>query len=469
MKSTKVIEALCKQIEAGKLDTSYLRANWPAISASLRSDEILRCIEVLGEPIIYCDACGNVEFAVKTKSAYEGAYWVCEDCLQNYTQCPDCRSMVLIDDLGNPTHKHDLPATPGYLAFPVENPLDVYNVDVMTTRKAKFHKTKEEAALLFRRKMYSRDPENIFRNFGVELEVEKLPGGPPDILTRTRNLLDKFAIMKHDGSLSQRGKGGFEIVSMPATLAFHESGVWSEFFKHLGPFFIENPATTGLHIHIGTNTLSPLTIDKIILFVNAAENREFIFGMANRNLLKANPNGRLYANIRSWTASDMLRLKQHGASCPWHPNNKAGKNYYKMVNGTIQYDPFGNPIIGSLDGNSTVVRSGCKCAQGHYNIEHYEAVNLRTHRPTVELRIFRGIVNEQFLYACLEFSDALSDFCTISTLEELHYKNFLDFLKDKTKRYRNLYRLLVNQCWIDPPKDKKNPKPQPQLVYGMYA
>jgi hypothetical protein len=188
--------------------------------------------------------------------------------------------------------------------------------------------------------------------------------------------------------------------------------------------------------------------------------------MANRNLLKQNPNGRLYAGIKQWGASDMMKLKQHNGQCPWHPSNKGQGSYFRVTNGTIQTDPFGNPVIVSTTPAPSTVRAACKCPDGHYNLDHYEAVNLRTHRPTVELRIFRGLVNEQFLYACLEFADSLSDFCVATALDELHFKNYLYYLGDKTKRYRNLYRLLVNQCWIDPPKHKERMNVP---AYGIYA
>jgi len=459
------IDQLRERVESGILDTEDLRQKWSMLFQAA-SGEVWRTGSLIGHPVIYCDSCGLPCFAGKTKAVYNGAHWVCEEqCFAKYAFCAPCRSYVLLDDLNNPTHIHDGMGNAGLLYFPVEQPIAVYNADVMEGGKGKFFKTAAEHQLLSRRKVTSTDPERIFRNFGIEIEVEKLAGGPPDVLTRTRKALGSFVMIKHDGSLSRRGKGGFEIVSMPATLAYHEGGAWSSFFKDLGPFFQEQPPTTGLHIHIGRNTLSPLTVDKLIMFVNAEENREFIYGMANRNLLKQSPNGRLYAAVKKWNRSEMMRLKQHGSGCPWHPGNKGTKNYFKMVAGQVQFDPFGNPIIASITGDSATVRAACKCTEGHYNIEHYEAVNLRTHRPTVELRIFRGLVNEQFFYACLEFADSISDFCETVPFESLHYKNYLSFLKDKTKRYRNLYRLLVNQCWIDPPKSKHEIVP----AYGIYA
>lgn len=468
MKSTDRIVKFRQQVEAGDLDTAALRKIWHEVF-SQSGGEIWRVGEIIGHPAVFCDYCGEPCFAAKTRSAYSGARFICEEeCLKKYAYCEPCKSYILLEDIGNPTHLHEGSDRPGILYFPQEQGVAQYNADIMTTG-VKFHKTLPELRMLASRNERSADPERVFRNFGVELEVEKLFGGPPDILARTRRVFDKFALIKRDGSLSRGGFGGFEIVSAPATMAFHKSGIWTSFFQNLGPFFQEQPSTTGLHIHIGTNTLSKLGIDKMLLFVNAPENREFIFGMANRNLLRRNPNGRLYAGVRDWKAGDMFRIQQHSGNCPWHLNNRGLRNYYQMENGRIKQDVFGNPIIANVKGDPAVVRPTCKCADGHYNIEHYEAVNLRTHRPTVELRIFRGVISEPFLYACLEFADSMADFCAASKFEELHFKNYLEYLKNKTKRYPNLYRLLVNQCWIDPPKDKKMESVKSVPAYGMYA
>ena len=469
MKLTDRVAKLREGVEAGKLDTEALRSLWGEIF-SQAGGEILRAGAVVGHPVVFCDSCGKPCFAAKTRSAYGGAHWICADeCLAKYAYCEPCRTYILIDDIANPTHTHEGKENPGFIHFPADGAVAAYNADIMQNG-AKFHKSLDELKVLANRKLRSTDPERVFRNFGVELEVEKICGGPPDLLARTRKVFGNFVMVKRDGSLSRHGSGGFEIVSSPATLAFHKGGAWTSFFKDLGPFFQEQPATTGLHVHVGLNTLSPLVVDKLIMFVNAEENREFVFGLANRNLLRKNPNGRLYAGVRGWTAGDMMRLKQHSGTCPWNPANRGQKNYYKTLNGVIQVDPYGNPIISSLDSNPATVRPTCKCAEGHYNIEHYEAVNLRTHRPTVELRIFRGVVNEQFLYACLEFCDSLCDFCAVVPFDQLHFKNYLVFIQDKTKQYRNLYRLLVNQCWIDPPKDKKKTEALSKVpAFGIYA
>jgi hypothetical protein len=471
MKSTKEIAEFQRSVEGGILNTTELRRLWRGLYAQNgnRRDMVG---DFLGHPIVYCDACGQPAFAAKTKSAYAGARWFCETCSNKYAYCDSCRSYVMVEDLNNPTHRHEnlaKDANPGILAFDAELGLAPYNADIVDNGGL-FHKTPSEIELLIRRKKYATNPERVFRNFGVELEVEKLSGGPPDILSRTRNLLGKFALVKRDGSLSRDGQGGFEIVSCPATLAYHKGGAWTPFFQHLGSFFQESPSTTGLHIHVGLNTLSPLVVNKMILFVNAQENREFIFGIANRNLQRKNPNGRVYAGVKDWTKSDMMRLKQHTGSCLWHPQNREKGNFFKVLNGQIQYDPFGLPILAKTKADPVIVRPVCKCEPGHYNVEHYEAVNLRTHRPTVELRMFRGVVNESFLYSCLEFADSLADFCAETVSEELHYKDYLLFLEDKTKRYSNLYRLLVNQCWIDPPKDKRKTETLTKVpAYGIYA
>src|SRR6266704_3620272 len=305
-----------------------------------------------------------------------------------------------------------------------------------------------------------------FRYFGIELEVEKLAPAPPDIITRTRQLLGKYAMIKHDGSLSNKGKGGFEIVSVPATLAYHKSGVWNEFFGLLGYYFVPSPPTTGLHVHVGLETIGKITAGKMLVFVNSLQNREFIESIAERKLGVPSPsNGKVYASVNEkWTISHLLSLKQHLPDCVWNPGNKRFYNRYSLdTAGRIKKDTKGNPIIASIKPSSVSIRPACRCPEGKYNLQKYEALRLATQRPTIEMRIFRGNVNQEFLYSALEFVDALADFCADVSPKQLTYSDFLTWVckynqSGQSKLYPNLSRLLINKAWIDPKKEKLKPE-----------
>jgi hypothetical protein len=443
-------------IERGQLDTVKLRKLLPGWFKYGWNNYSFG--DMFGIDVLNCSICGNPCFAAKTISGYNDAYWICEFCKENYSFCKACNTYILTTDIDNPSHEH----VNVYKGLGILNPGDgekaVWNADIMTSKKALYYlKTPEEISIAKHRKENRQLKE--FRYFGVELEVEKIIGGPPDILLRTyKQLSDSFVLIKHDGSLSDKGKGGFEIVSVPATLKYHKSGVWDGFYNNLGSFFLEHPPTTGLHIHIDLPSVGKLTAGKMLVFVNSAKNREFIERVAQRVLTKENPNGKVYANLKEdWKISDVIGKKQHEPNCPWDTANRQIYNRYTMKNGKTLTDTKGNPIIASLEGSSLLVRKVCTCMPGVYKFQKYEAFNLMTKRETVELRIFRGIVSKFFLYVALEFADALADFCNETSPAKLSYRDFLNWMTKfnpygRSELYPSLSRHLINEGWLDPPK-----------------
>lgn len=455
MKLTKTLEGFKKEIEAGNYNTPILRK---VVATTLQKDWSMALIsDALGVEIIYCDICGEASFAHKTISAYHGAYWACEDCTPLFWPCKPCGTYVLQTDLNNPTHVHASFEIPGQVYFPdQENNIAVYNADVMDGVGGKgFLRSLDEITSAHTAMSLGKKATPL-RYFGIELEVEKVPGVPPDIAARTITTLgNKFVMLKHDGSLSRHGKNGFEIVTKPATMQYHKGGIWDAFYEHLADFFEEAPATTGLHVHVGTSTVLPITIGRMLMFINADKNREFVCDISGRQLDVPNPNGRIYAGVKdNWKASDLMRLRQHAADCPWNPRNKAANNRYALdAIGRIKFDPYGNAIIATLTGTQSPVRATCKCQPGLYNLQKYDALNVMTKRATVEFRIFRGVVKQTFLYMALEFADALVDFCADTAMSGLTYQNFVEWIvRGRRKIYPNLYRHLVNLGWIDPPK-----------------
>lgn len=456
----KAIDDFVAMVNKGNLNTDALRV----VNKVL--DE--QAIENLtGEYIVRCDYCHLVAFGVKTASAYLGAYTICEQCIQYFSFCEPCHCFVLASDINNPTHKHNV-AINAQALFPQDVDVAVWNADIMATNHQFFLKTKEEHAIVKRNKdtrwatLRAAHSEPPLRFFGVELEVEKKPCVPPDLLQRTRDLLGDFVLVKHDGSLGDHGKNGFEIVSVPATLNYHKQGTWKQFFGSLGDFFMYNPPTAGLHVHMGTATVNDLTVAKMAFFVNSLKNREFIESLADRPLGVVSPNGKIYAQVNNeWKLTNLMQLRQHNPDCPWNPKNKKTSYHYAHVpGGGVAKDTAGHPIIASIVPIGLHVRAACKCPRGKYHTDKYWAFNLMTKRDTIEFRIFRGIVNEKFLYSALEFVDAVADFCSDTPPNKINYEDFLAWIccynsSGQTKKYPNLSRLLIDKGWIDPPKERQ--------------
>lgn len=74
---------------------------------------------------------------------------------------------------------------------------------------------------------------------------------------------DSFVYLKHDGSL---GKYGIEIVSHPATLAYHcKFGVWEDIFSFLHDTNTDN---CGLHFHFGKKSFTDEQVFLLDFLVN---------------------------------------------------------------------------------------------------------------------------------------------------------------------------------------------------------
>jgi hypothetical protein len=106
------------------------------------------------------------------------------------------------------------------------------------------------------------------RYFGLEIETD---GGRE----YSEIAVSDIAILKHDGTCS-----GPEIVTIPATLDNYYNSDYP--LPSLLSSAIEQGCKgstgcdTGMHIHVSKSSLTTLTIGKMIVFVNAIENRSFM-------------------------------------------------------------------------------------------------------------------------------------------------------------------------------------------------
>jgi hypothetical protein len=94
----------------------------------------------------------------------------------------------------------------------------------------------------------------------------------------------RCAIAKHDGSLDDYGSGGFETVTVPLTRE-QTYGIF-ESFKVLGNGRCSawtRGDSVGHHIHLSRAAIGPLTLGKMLVFLNAYVNRQFIVNVAGRD------------------------------------------------------------------------------------------------------------------------------------------------------------------------------------------
>lgn len=224
---------------------------------------------------------------------------------------------------------------------------------------------------------------------GVELEVQPKDKSDRDLkwAHAIRDTLGDFAIMKRDGSIGF----GVEIVTVPATLAYHRQA-WDRFFDEAAPLLISwsakngnSEAVCGMHVHMSRAALTPYQHGKMLVFINNASNKRLIETLAGRY-------GSSFSRISERKVTH--GLKKHEAS-----------------------------------------HSG-----------HYEALSTSTHTngKTVELRIFRGNVARHGFFRNLEFTQALAEFCAETShqyLQEIHFFNWMSFPE-------NFKRFPVLAAWL---------------------
>ncbi len=231
---------------------------------------------------------------------------------------------------------------------------------------------------------------------GLELEVEKARSATSDLHTIAFDCikaLNKHCITNEDGSL----RDGFEIISVPATLAYHYT-LWEDFLR--GPLRKQlvsfNSTRCGIHIHLSKNAFTDLGLGRFMTFINSPVNRDFIVNIAQRD-----------------------------------------SERYAPLNETKISRAKDRTIFRDKDGDAT---------------EKFSAVNLS--KPnTVEVRIFKGTLHYPSVMKNLEFCHALHNYCHhVMSNKDMNFKLFVAWLTNKAsgnrKAYPNLFNYLLGTGWI---------------------
>ena len=253
-------------------------------------------------------------------------------------------------------------------------------------------------------KNFGDNPTSIF--FGVELEVECKD---IDKTLKIVGIEKGDRIVKRDGSI----RHGFEIVSYPCTLRYHQHGFnWSELCRNLKKVKCASDKTTtcGLHVHM-TKLFSKIEELKFSWFMYA--NIEFL-----RTLSRRKENKYAQLPVKIW--------------------DRLTKN--KEVRG-----------------------------------ERYEIVNW-VNDNTVEFRLPKGTLNPDIILATVEFCDGVVHFIQRKSLIQLRKGNIQEFIgwitsnRTNRTRYAHLIKFCKKHSSIikDPSKRvfkkiKQAPPPQPIL------
>ena len=316
-----------------------------------------------------CPDCSSLTPNGDTYRTHDGRY-ICPNCRGNYMPCPDCGDLYPTEDRDDWTYVEDLGyavcdnciSQPGYHQRDDRWYSPQYRY---TSRNLRNYSTKveeifdEEAMFLFA----DQEPDtDIF--LGVELEVNAREYRG-EAINELHRLAGSWQIYKRDSSLNS--DNGFEIVSVPCTLAYHKSK-WPAFIQqaktHVSAW--EDPRT-GMHVHISRDAFSPLQLGRFITFINEPKNATLIRSFAKRDFTK-----HLYC---------------------------ASTRYAKI--------------------------SDAKWGTDKYH--HHTAVNLSNHN-TVEIRIFKASVNAKTVLRNLEFVHSLHAFCAEASNRQLTPEAYAAFI-----------------------------------------
>lgn len=228
---------------------------------------------------------------------------------------------------------------------------------------------------------------------GVELETDNYDSRSNAVVA-LNNLANNQYYLKEDGSLHC----GFEIVTHPATLEYHQKTMpWSKISEivTVNGGRSHDTITCGLHVHFNkdyygddTDEIDYHTMKLLYLFERHWD-----------NLVKFSR--RRESELNAWA-------RRYHVNCDALTQRKAGVELVKE----------------------------CKCRGRYYS------VNLEN-TFTIEIRIFKGTLKVETLLACIELTAFLVEFARKHRPNYLHRLSWYDLTnKIKAKTYPNLYKYI---------------------------
>lgn len=321
-----------------------------------------------------CIECGEYYTRDYLWEEYQGGP-VCRNCSSEYFICPECNEVFPSTDSNYDDSRNDYFCNECYeaLQMNVENIIEDY-----------YYKPDP----IF----YGESEDNSY--LGIELEVDNTDGNYDNklIYQAAESILDNYCeqlYLKHDGSLSH----GFEIVSHPATLEYHQNEFgWQEIMNTCKESTLRSfdTSTCGLHIHLSrdyfgdTQEIQDLHISKLLLLISK---------FYDSHLLKFS---RRQPNELRW-----------------------------CENISIDYE--------ENDDEKTIVD---KMKQSKSK-GRYTAVNL-LNSNTIEFRLFKGTLNYSTFISSLQFVMEISKYAKNTELKSIPTTNWSDiFLFTEFKELKN--------------------------------
>ena len=357
------------------------------------------CQNCLDDNYSFCEHCEEyhpadeaVEVHARTRYGYDVQYW-CDVCaLDHATVCDDCGERWADSDIiGSGAGPYLCPrcwesgdwvecAECGRIVRYEDtytDELDYYCHDCWRGREGAdaIHEYGYKPAPIFASRQRERDIA-LLRKYGIELEVDN--GDDREETAKAVTEASEGRIYcKRDGSLSD----GFEIVTHPATLAYHLYDFrWANIMRicKQNGFKSHDTETCGLHIHVGRQELGATpeeryaTASKLVILASALRDELTKFSRRKADRLEH------WAAFTSLPGADAMSETE-----------------------LLDY------------------------ARREALRARYVAVNLMNH-ATVEFRIFRGTLKRDTLVASLQIVDNLCQYAMTHTAVECLHASFVD-------------------------------------------
>jgi len=200
-----------------------------------------------------------------------------------------------------------------------------------------------------------------------------------------------FFIGKDDGSISGKFSNCIELVTIPMSIAAQKKH-WAHFFSNVDyeKFDCSTKTNNGLHIHVGRDMLEPYHMKNIAYFMAHPNNKEFLHILSERHT-------------------------------------------------ETQYAKFP-----TFERNISNVKVFKNCESSLRSLGKYSILNFTSGKPTIEFRLFKGIVSYASVAKALDFVQALVTWTHEPTFfTDITLANFLEYLRKSPKnRYIALKEFL---------------------------
>jgi len=346
-------------------------------SAVHELDGIFLCADCLAAQTVECDCCHDR--IPRSESIEHDSDTLCRYCYENnFTTCTECGTLIANGDARYPDDSDD--------PFCQDCYDKLYNGVI--------HHYHYKPSPLF----YGGEGSSLF--LGVELEIDE--GGESRFhaqqILNLANRQKEHIYCKHDGSLDD----GFEIVSHPMTLAYHQTGMnWKEVLAKTAAlgYLSHNAGSCGLHIHCSRR-----------FFGEDYEEQDMAIGRI------------IYLTERFWNELVKFSRRTQGSLNRW-----AGK--YATISETV-----------------TETYQKAK----NRNLGRYVAINL-TNETTVEFRMFRGTLQYDTFMAALQLVDEICHLVLRMRDEELENLSWSEFVRriDRGKKPELIAYLKSKQLYIN--------------------